>query len=129
MVGVASPKRMPAAPDVPTFTEQGIAGMDLTSWIAIVGPARMPADLVAKLNAMLVQALNSPDVKEFYAKGAWETSPSTPAELSTEMRVAYDRWGAMVKHIGFASILLSMLLHTCTTLSFLHHLIIRIHFG
>jgi tripartite-type tricarboxylate transporter receptor subunit TctC len=101
MVGVASPKRMPAAPEVPTFTEQGIAGMDLTSWISIVGPARMSADLVAKLNAMLVQALNSPDVKEFYAKGAWESSPSTPAELSTEMRVAYERWGAMVKQIGF----------------------------
>ncbi|RYY95964.1 MAG: tripartite tricarboxylate transporter substrate binding protein [Comamonadaceae bacterium] len=101
MVGVASPKRMPAAPDVQTFNEQGIPGMDLTSWISIVGPAKMPADVVAKLNALLVQTLNSPDVKEFYAKGAWETSPSTPAELTAEMRTAYDKWGAMVKQIGF----------------------------
>jgi tripartite-type tricarboxylate transporter receptor subunit TctC len=101
MVGVASPTRMPAAPDVKTFTEQGIAGLDLTSWICFVGPAKMPPDLVARLNTLLVQALSSPDVKEFYAKGAWETSPSTPAELTHEMRVAYDRWGAMVKQLGY----------------------------
>lgn len=101
MVGVASPKRMPAAPDVPTFTEQGIPGMDLTSWISIVGPAKMPADVVARLNALLVQTLGSQDVKDFYARGAWEASPSTPAELTSEMRVAYDKWGAMVKAIGF----------------------------
>jgi tripartite-type tricarboxylate transporter receptor subunit TctC len=101
MVGVAAPKRMAAAPEVPTFTEQGIPGLDLTSWIGFVGPARMPPDLVARLNTLLVQALQSPDVKDFYARGAWEASPSTPAELTAEMRVAYDKWGAMVKQIGF----------------------------
>jgi tripartite-type tricarboxylate transporter receptor subunit TctC len=101
MVGVASPKRMPAAPDVPTFTEQGIPGMDLTSWIAFVGPAKMPPELVTRLNALLVQSLDAPDVKDFYARGAWEAAPSSPAELSQEMRVAYDRWGQMIKQIGF----------------------------
>lgn len=101
MVAVAAPNRMPAAPDVKTFTEQGIAGLDLTSWICFVGPAKMAPDLVARLNTLLVQALSAPDVKEFYAKGAWEASPSTPAELTHEMRVAYDRWGAMVKQLGY----------------------------
>ncbi|HVE53068.1 MAG TPA: tripartite tricarboxylate transporter substrate binding protein [Ramlibacter sp.] len=101
MAGVASPRRMAAAPEVPTLTEQGIPGLDLTSWICIVGPARMPADLVAKLNALLAQTLNAPDVKDFYAKGAWEASPSSPADLTQEMRVAYERWGAMVRQIGF----------------------------
>ena len=101
MIGVAAPKRMIAAPEVPTFTEQGVPGMDLTSWIAIVGPAGMPRDIQMKANAMLVQALNSQDVKDFIAKGAYEVAPGTPAELMTEMRVAYDRWGQMVKSIGF----------------------------
>jgi tripartite-type tricarboxylate transporter receptor subunit TctC len=101
MVSVAAPKRMAAAPDVPTFTEQGIPGMDLTSWICFAGPAHMPPELVTRVNALLTQALNSPDVKDFYAKGAWETSPSTPAELTQEMHVAYERWGQMVKQIGF----------------------------
>lgn len=101
MAGVASPKRMPAAPEVPTLNEQGIPGMDLTSWIAFVGPAKMPPDLVARINALLVQSLQASDVKEFYAKGAWEASPSTPQELGHEMHVAYDRWGQMIKQIGF----------------------------
>lgn len=101
MAGVAAPTRMPAAPEVPTFTEQGIAGMDLTSWISFVGPAKMPPELVARINALLGQALSAPDVKEFYAKGAWEATPSSPTELAQEMRVAYDRWGQMIKQIGF----------------------------
>ena len=40
-------------------------------------------------------------VKDFIAKGAYEASPTTPAELMTEMHVAYDKWGQMVKSIGF----------------------------
>jgi tripartite-type tricarboxylate transporter receptor subunit TctC len=101
MIGVAAPKRVIVAPEVPTFTEQGVPGMDLTSWIAVVGPAGMPRDIQMKANAMLVQTLNSPDVKDFIAKGAYEASPGTPAELMTEMHVAYDKWGQMVKAIGF----------------------------
>ena len=54
----------------------------------------------ARINAALVQVLNSPDVREFYARGAWETSPGSPADLAQDMRVAYDRWGAMIKAIG-----------------------------
>lgn len=101
MVSVAAPKHVPAIPDVPTFTEQGIAGMDLTSWICFAGPPHMAPELVTRINTLLVQALESPDVKDFYAKGAWEASPSTPAELTREMHVAYERWGQMVKQLGF----------------------------
>lgn len=101
MAGVAAPARVPAAPDVPTLNELGIAGLDLTSWIAVMGPPGMPAPLVSRLNGLLVQTLTTPEVKEFYARGAWEASPSTPAELMQDMRTAYDKWGAMVRQIGF----------------------------
>ena len=101
MLGVAAPARAAAIPDVPTISEQGVSGIDLTSWIAIVGPAGMAPDLVSKVNAMLAQALNSPTVKEFVARGAYEVSPGTPAELTADIRQAYDRWGAMIRQIGF----------------------------
>lgn len=101
MFAVAAPNRYEAMPDVPTFTEQGVQGLDLTSWIAIVGPAGMSADVVNKANALFRQALVSPEVKEIIARGAYEASPSTPAELRQEMRSAYDRWGEMIKQIGF----------------------------
>jgi tripartite-type tricarboxylate transporter receptor subunit TctC len=61
----------------------------------------MPPELVARLNSLLVQTLNAPDVKDFHLKGAWEASPSTPAELTQDMHVAYEKWGAMVKQLGY----------------------------
>jgi tripartite-type tricarboxylate transporter receptor subunit TctC len=101
MIGVAAPKRYAAMPDVATISEQGLPGLDLTSWIAVVGPAGMPPELVAKVNGLVTEALASPQVKDFIAKGAYEASPSTPAELAAEIRLAYDRWGAMIKQMGF----------------------------
>jgi tripartite-type tricarboxylate transporter receptor subunit TctC len=101
LAGVAAPRRAQAMPDVPTFTEQGLAGLDLTSWIALLGPPRMAPELVTRVSALLVQTLQASDVKETYQRGAWESSPSTPAELLSDMRIAYDKWGAMVQQLGF----------------------------
>jgi len=101
MIGVAAPQRNIYIPDVPTISEGGVPGIDLTSWIAIVGPPGMAPDLVVKVNALLGQALSSPQVKESIARGAYEASPGTPAELAADIKSAYDRWGAMIKQIGF----------------------------
>ncbi len=101
MLGVAAPTRNPSIPEVPTISEQGVSGIDLTSWIAIVGPAGMAPELVARINGLLTQTLNSPQVKESIARGAYETAPGTPAELAADIRSAYDKWGAMIKQIGF----------------------------
>lgn len=101
ILGVAAPVRNPFIPNVPTISEQGVAGIDLTSWIAVVGPAGMPADLVARVNAVVTAALKDQGVHDAIAKGAYETAPSTPAELAAEIRSAYDRWGAMIRSIGF----------------------------
>ncbi len=101
ILGVAAPTRNPAIADVPTITEGGVAGIDLTSWIAIVGPAGMAPDIVGKLNTMIGQTLATQSVRDFIAKGAYEAAPSTPAELTLEIRTAYDRWGAMIKQSGF----------------------------
>jgi tripartite-type tricarboxylate transporter receptor subunit TctC len=53
MLAVAAPRRSPMLPDVPTMTEQGVSGVDMASWLGFYGPARMPAPVVAKLNAAL----------------------------------------------------------------------------
>lgn len=101
LLGVAAPVRAAAIPDVPTISEQGVPGIDLTSWIAIVGPAGMDPALTNRISGLLRQALTTPSVKEFIARGAYEASPSTPAELAADIRLAYDRWGAMIRQIGF----------------------------
>jgi len=101
ILGVAAPARNPFMPNVPTISEQGVPGIDLTSWIAVVGPPRMAPELVNKVNALFVSALSAPQVRETIAKGAYEAAPSTPAELAAEIRSAYERWGAMIRQIGF----------------------------
>ncbi len=100
MIGVAAPTRNPFMPTVPTLGEQGVAGLDLTSWIMVAGPANMPPALVRQVNAVFVRALSTPSVRETIAKGAYETSPGTPEEAAAEIRTAYDRWGTMIRQIG-----------------------------
>jgi tripartite-type tricarboxylate transporter receptor subunit TctC len=101
ILGVVTSARSPAIPEVPTITEGGVSGMDLPSWIAIVGPAGMAPETVSRLNGLIRQALSSPSVRDFMAKGAYEPAPSTPAELMQEMHIAYERWGTMIQQIGF----------------------------
>jgi tripartite-type tricarboxylate transporter receptor subunit TctC len=101
IIGVAAPTRNQFLPNVPTITEQGVAGIDLTSWIMVAGPANMPATLVKQVNAVFTKALSTSSVKESIAKGAYEASPSSPEEAGAEIRLAYDRWGAMIRQIGF----------------------------
>jgi tripartite-type tricarboxylate transporter receptor subunit TctC len=51
--------------------------------------------------SFVTQTLNSPQVKENIARGAYETSPGTPAELAADIKSGYEKWGAMIKQIGF----------------------------
>ncbi|QBK04688.1 tripartite tricarboxylate transporter substrate binding protein [Hylemonella gracilis] len=101
ILGVVASARSPALPEVPTITEGGVSGMDLPSWIAIVGPAGMAPETVSRLNGLIRQALSSQSVRDFMAKGAYEPVASTPAELMQEMHIAYERWGTMIQQIGF----------------------------
>ena len=101
IIGVAGPSRIAALPDVPTMTEAGVPGLDLSSWLGFYGPAKMPASIVRALNAALTQVLAMPDVKEFYRLGGYEAGGSTPEEFAQLTRATYDRWGTLVQQIGF----------------------------
>jgi tripartite-type tricarboxylate transporter receptor subunit TctC len=100
IIGVAAPQRSPFLPDVPTLLEQGVKDIDITSFLGWFGPAKMPADIVKKINAALAQAIAQPAVGEFYKTGAYTAESSTPEQLAAEVRSAYDRWGALVKQAG-----------------------------
>jgi tripartite-type tricarboxylate transporter receptor subunit TctC len=102
IIGIASESRIAALPDVPTLAEQGVAGLDLPSWLGFYGPAKRPPAVVKTLNAGLAKALAMPQVQEFYRKGGYEAGGMSPEDFGKLTRVTYDRWGAMIQQLGMA---------------------------
>jgi len=100
-LGVIAERRSPLLPDVPTLAEQGYRDLDLSGWLAFFGPANLPPDVVSALNAAIAKALAAPEVRDGFAQGAYEAVPSTPEELAALTRETYERWGRIVKSLGY----------------------------
>ncbi len=98
-LGVASSKRSPALPDVPTFVESGIA-FEGDSWLAIMGPAGIPADVAAKLNREIAVTLREPETQERLAKIGLEVVASSQDELAQVLQRDVPKWGKAVKDSG-----------------------------
>jgi len=91
-LAVTSAKRTALLPDVPTLEEAGIAGFDLSSWWGIVGPARMPADIVNALNSEIGKMLSSPELTTILANEGAEAETMTPQAFGELMRKETERW-------------------------------------
>ena len=101
MIAVVGEKRSPFTPEVPTLTEQGIKGIDLVGWLGWFGPAGLPPEITKKLNAALARALADPSVKAAIEKGGYESVSSSPEELAAMTRRDIERWGRIIRDIGF----------------------------
>ena len=80
-VAVTARSRIPELPDVPAMAEV-LPGYEITSWTAMVGPANMPADLVAQVNALIVKPLADPALKARYADLGATPWPTSPAQIN-----------------------------------------------
>ena len=100
-LGIASPKRHPALPDVKTLEEQGLRGVDTNNWYAIFAPAKTPPAVVDAVNKAIRQALSNAAVRDKLAKSGAEPAPSSPAELASLLQRDLDKWAALIraKHI------------------------------
>ena len=100
-LGVASPRRSPVLPEVPTVDEAaGIKGFEAVSWYALVGPAGMTADVVARIQSEVARAVHSPDMREKMLSMGAEPVGSTQAQLSAAMKQDYERYGTLIKRLG-----------------------------
>ena len=93
--------RSPLLPDVPTFAEAGLKGVEGTSWFAVYAPAKTSAATVRQLNAAINKALEAPEVKERFAKLGLEPTGGSAADLAAIMKRDTERWGPVVKASGF----------------------------
>lgn len=99
-LAVAANKRSKSVPDVPTLPELGIRGVDFDTWFAFFGPAKMPADIVARLNGEIRSALAHPDVVKALDQFKMEPMPGSPEELGKLVVDEIARYRDIVKKIG-----------------------------
>jgi tripartite-type tricarboxylate transporter receptor subunit TctC len=99
-LAAASPQRHRLLPDVPSFAELGLPGMDIALWYGVVAPGGTPAPIVQRLNAELVKILAMPDVRQSLADQGADVAGGSPQDFDAFMRAESARWGAVVKGAG-----------------------------
>jgi tripartite-type tricarboxylate transporter receptor subunit TctC len=92
VLGVTGNRRLRVLPDVPTFAEQGVADIDVSSWWGVVGPAGMPPSIIARLNSAIAEVLADPDLQATMAKWGIEPTPGTPESFGEHVRNESARW-------------------------------------
>jgi tripartite-type tricarboxylate transporter receptor subunit TctC len=98
-LGVATAKRLPLFPDVPAIAET-VKGYEATQWYGILAPAAVPREHIATLNAAIVKALNSAELKERLAAEAAEPAGGPPEEFARLIKSEIARWAPVVKASG-----------------------------
>ena len=96
-LGTMGLERSQLAPDIPTLAESGLPGFEAQSWYGVVAPAKLPADIVARLNGATVASLNSPDLRERFLAAGVEAGASTPEQFAAMVRAETARWSKVIK--------------------------------
>ena len=99
-LAVTTPKRSPAAPEVPTMQEAGLKGFEIVLYSGILAPANLPADITAKLHAEIVKAVNSPEVKATYASVGAEPITDTPEQFGRHLTSEITKLRKLVEASG-----------------------------
>src|SRR6185503_4435845 len=96
-LAAASAARNPIVPDVPTFGELGIKGMEISLWYGLAGPAALPQPIVQRLNTELAKILKTGEVKEAFAKQGAIPTGGSPEDYAKFMQDESARWGEVVR--------------------------------
>ncbi len=99
-LAVTTERRSPVAPEMPTVSELGFKGFDVSSWQGLVVPAATPKDVVEKLHRETVRVLASAEIKEQFAKHGAEPSPTTPEKFGEYIRGEIARWQKVARDAG-----------------------------
>ncbi len=101
VLGVTTPKRVAAAPDIPTIAEAGLTGYELVAWQGVVAPAGTPRPIVDALAGQISKLLSDPATRERFTAIAIEPLPvSTPDSFADYIRTEVDRWTTIVRNSG-----------------------------
>jgi tripartite-type tricarboxylate transporter receptor subunit TctC len=103
-LAVTTARKSSAMPELPTVADAGaklgLEDFDISTWFGLFGPARLPADVTARLNKGFVDALNSPELKARMATLMAEPSPTTPEQFAAFVKAELAKYEAVVKASG-----------------------------
>jgi len=99
-IAISGPVRIKVLPELPTVAESGVPGYDVTTWFGLFAPTRVPADIVARLQAEARKVVLSAEVsRRLEAEGA-DPVANTPQEFAVEVAREYEKWRGLVKKAG-----------------------------
>lgn len=96
-LGISSGKRSQAYPDVPTIAEAGVPGFEVMGWYGVLGPARMPKEIVASLSTEIAKLARGGDSRTKLFNAGAEPVGSTAEEFSTFIAAEYEKWNRVIK--------------------------------
>ena len=99
-LAVTSAKRSTLVPDLPTVSESGVPGYEVSGWFGVLAPAGTPREIVVRLNAEIVKGLGSGDVRERLAALGGEVAGGTPEQFADHLRGEIAKWGKLITAIG-----------------------------
>ena len=99
-LGVSTPKRVNALPDVPTIAEAGVAGFEAVGWNGLVAPANTPVAIIERLNTTIVAIVHEPAMSKYLADQGADPWTTTPAQYSDYLKSEVAKWAKVVKASG-----------------------------
>lgn len=99
-IAVTGATRSPLMPDVPTVSEAGLPGYEVTSWYGVFAPAALPRNLVTKLNGDIAAILDTADMKQRLEKLGAEPAPQAPEAFARFVQAEISKWAKVVKDSG-----------------------------
>ena len=95
-LAVTGEARVPALPQVPTFTEAGVSGLDVNPWFCVLAPAGTPKAIIAKLSIEIARIVALPEVQDYLAKQGMNPFSSTPVQLAALMKTDMAKWAKVI---------------------------------
>jgi tripartite-type tricarboxylate transporter receptor subunit TctC len=99
-LAITSGKRSPVAPELPTVAELGFPGFEVVGWFGWLAPAGTPRAIVNRLNAEIVKALKTPDVRDRLLSQSTEPVGNTPKEFAAFVQSERDKWARVIRRAG-----------------------------
>ena len=100
-LAVTGDKRSPALPDMPTFAEAGIHGLeDAYTWLGMLAPAKLPAAITGKLSTEAIRIMRTPEMEKRVLRDGYAVVANTPAQFLSEIQAEIGIWSRIIRENG-----------------------------